>query len=674
MSAQSAVTQDSERRPSCGPATSENTQQMAPFWCFFKFHNAKLEEQFWDSKNQQSRHWWIGTFSYLHLYALFQIVQHHLRGESAMTILPAIISCGTCFLLLVLNFVSHRWSRHMGHLNAIVMPVLGALAIWSINETLSFQISEIMDLTMADTTPVCADPEIASIHAEIVRMLVERLKAEIVNHHISLGIMFASSALVVLSVNVDWCKTAFLSITVSFIMALLWLIFIPFAPLSSSGTKMIPMVGLLFLLPIAVVLAVTSDRRKIFLVSFLREKQSEEADSGSQEADSILNHTLKNTMSDAAGQLEIFLDDPNCSKDVGASTIQNLKLALASLQRGMKCCRNRQTYISLVSGTYTSVQSVVNLSQFLSDVTMGRAITVEKNQGVEDEILLDPVLMDLILDNAIANAIKHGDPSGPDVRLIVKRGRNQSIVFQITNVANPKSKVLSAQFVQSMLHMGHKHRRSNDLMSSGIGLQHAQRAALCSGTEIDLWQEDRLVIFQAVSQHGSVPLPRGNRYEQEDAADVSAFPEGLHFCCIDDAPLSLRTMEYGLLRHAAAGKVETYGQNGPDDVPRFMDQAPKADIIIFDANIDFPGNHISGIELLRTIKAGGFRGLLVVRSGNTSDDDCLQYQEAGCHCVLGKELPMSKATVLVKQAYLWHKSAAQLHQAQSSCSVVADTL
>ena len=92
---------------------------------------------------------------------------------------------------------------------------------------------------------------------------------------------------------------------------------------------------LCLIIPIAVAVGLTDERRKVLLATFL----------DSKEADSILNHSLKNTMADPAGQLEIFLDDSDGIKDLDPRLIQNLKMALASLRRGMKSCRNRQTYI-----------------------------------------------------------------------------------------------------------------------------------------------------------------------------------------------------------------------------------------------------------------------------------------------------------------------------------------
>ena len=65
----------------------------------------------------------------------------------------------------------------------------------------------------------------------------------------------------------------------------------------------------------------------------------------SRTADSILNHTLKNTMADAAGDIEMFLDTHESS----SASVQHLRQSLASLRKGMRSCRHRQAYLQLAA-------------------------------------------------------------------------------------------------------------------------------------------------------------------------------------------------------------------------------------------------------------------------------------------------------------------------------------
>ena len=76
----------------------------------------------------------------------------------------------------------------------------------------------------------------------------------------------------------------------------------------------------------------------------------------SRKADSILNHTLKNTMADAAGDIEMFLSKaaPN-----GTPDLAHLRQAAASLGRGMRRCRHRQAYLQLAAHRYQIMLQVI---------------------------------------------------------------------------------------------------------------------------------------------------------------------------------------------------------------------------------------------------------------------------------------------------------------------------
>ena len=70
----------------------------------------------------------------------------------------------------------------------------------------------------------------------------------------------------------------------------------------------------------------------------------------SRKADSILNHTLKNTMADAVGDIDMFLQKTAANIDV-----MHLRQAAAALRRGMRQCRHRQAYLQLAAHRYQVV-------------------------------------------------------------------------------------------------------------------------------------------------------------------------------------------------------------------------------------------------------------------------------------------------------------------------------
>ena len=136
------------------------------------------------------------------------------------------------------------------------------------------------------------------------------------------------------------------------------------------------------------------------------------ATEASKKADSILNHTLKNTMADAAGEIDMFLETSSCSPSARAPLDQ----AVASLRRGMRTCRHRQAYLHLAANKYTPVLQQISLTAFASELTAGRHVQLAvKNLTA----FFDPILCSLILDNAISNAFKHGHPKTPNVSLSI---------------------------------------------------------------------------------------------------------------------------------------------------------------------------------------------------------------------------------------------------------------
>eukprot|EP00667_Euglena_gracilis_P019114 EG_transcript_20422 len=66
----------------------------------------------------------------------------------------------------------------------------------------------------------------------------------------------------------------------------------------------------------------------------------------SQTAEGMLNTTVKNALADAAANLQEFLD---AGSQAAESLLQD---TLAGLVRGMRCCRQRQAFLALVSDTY----------------------------------------------------------------------------------------------------------------------------------------------------------------------------------------------------------------------------------------------------------------------------------------------------------------------------------
>eukprot|EP00667_Euglena_gracilis_P013206 EG_transcript_13600 len=173
-------------------------------------------------------------------------------------------------------------------------------------------------------------------------------------------------------------------------------------------------------------------RRSDFLVQtqLARELQA------SQLADSVLNHMLKNVLADVAANIEIFL-----AGELGPEVLED---AVVCLRRGIQSCRARMVYLKMVAGDYVPVLNAINLKEFGQQLVAGRCVAT---RFLDFTVLMDGTLMQLILENALSNAFKHGHPDLPGVQLIIREERpppgndilcgRQRVSFTVRNVAHP---------------------------------------------------------------------------------------------------------------------------------------------------------------------------------------------------------------------------------------------
>eukprot|EP00667_Euglena_gracilis_P012656 EG_transcript_13011 len=181
--------------------------------------------------------------------------------------------------------------------------------------------------------------------------------------------------------------------------------------------------------------------------SFLNETLLTRELQASQMADSMLNHTLKNLLADVAASLEVYL--------AGEAPSGTLEDSVTCLRRGMMACKERQVYLKLVSGQYAPVSQEVNLRDFGRELAAGRNVQLE---AVDLSVYLDSTICHLILENALSNAIRHGHPQNPQVKLVIEArdqeanlttGR-QRIRFSVENIANPARPPLTPEAVAQL--------------------------------------------------------------------------------------------------------------------------------------------------------------------------------------------------------------------------------
>eukprot|EP00667_Euglena_gracilis_P007068 EG_transcript_7130 len=367
---------------------------------------------------------------------------------------------------------------------------------------------------------------------------------------------------------------------------------------------------------------------KVHRASFLAERLLTQELQASQMADSVLNHTLKNTLADVAANMEIFL--------AGRAPPSVLEDSIVCLRRGIQGCKQRQLYVTLASGKYVPAVNLVDLGDFGQQLAAGRAIS---GSFWNATVFVDATLVNLIVENAIANAFKHGRPGDPAVTFSISRQRDLDlpleyarVVFQVTNAANPATPPLTPEAV-GRLFQGRVQLRPDaptPTLSDGIGLAHCLLAAKAGGIDISLKQRDGLVVFSAAVQckMGSHQLALSDPPGQlQDRAML--FPSGLRFYCIDDSACALRLVEFYLNRWCQPATVQCFGAK-EEDAMEFVDLAAvNADVVILDQHLVYGRATYHGTDLARRLLAQGFAGLICIRSGDDTEEDQQRYLASG---------------------------------------------
>eukprot|EP00668_Euglena_longa_P021037 GGOE01026170.1.p1 GENE.GGOE01026170.1~~GGOE01026170.1.p1 ORF type:complete len:679 (-),score=166.00 GGOE01026170.1:1200-3203(-) len=394
---------------------------------------------------------------------------------------------------------------------------------------------------------------------------------------------------------------------------------------------------------------------------FLAQTQLARELQASQLADSVLNHMLKNALADVAANIEVFL-----AGELGSEVLED---AVVCLRRGMQSCRARMVYLKMVAGDYVPVMNAINLKEFGQQLVAGRNVTTH---FVDCTILMDGTLMQLILENALGNAFKHGHPDHPNVQLTIKHSGSlnasglpsgrQTVSFIVKNVAHPLRPTLTDETVQKLFH-GVARLQSRAIMptlSDGIGLLHCVLAARLGRIALSLRQEGDVVTFTATLEADVPDCETKCSTEDDFLYLANRFPTGLKIFCLDDSAASRRLLEFHLKQWCPSAVVRTYGAT-EDDIGVFITEAlQEADVVVLDQNLEYSHTHY-GTDLCRQLIGFGFRGLVCIRSSDDSQDDQAKYAASGAHCSFGKDLSGSKMIQQLKAAYVLNISQSLLN-------------
>jgi hypothetical protein len=382
------------------------------------------------------------------------------------------------------------------------------------------------------------------------------------------------------------------------------------------------------------------------MLQHLAENELEANFESSRKADSILNHSLKNRMADAAGEVELFVDE--CSEPH-----QGLLECIASLHRGMQLCQHRQAYIDIVAGKYKPRVTFSSLTDFGNALASGRELV--KREFSSCWAAFDFIACEMILENALSNAFKHGCPRSPDVSFTISANTSEGsspaqLLFVVRNRASAARPQLTDEYIQRLVtRIPESGDRRMPSTSDHVGLSHCFMIADACGIALSLKQDGDVVTFTAVVNAEIQGPPKDTPVSSQRAA--SRLPTGLCFHVLDDSPVARRLVVSHLLKFASPASVKVFGETDLE-VQEFVSKSiGVADVVIMDEHLDYSSGNYLGSDLLKQFVNKGFRGLLCTRSANCGPADEEKYRQRGAHCVLMKEMSGLEMVATLARAY-----------------------
>ena len=628
--------------------------ELESFWHAFRFKSNEQEEEFFERELENiilgCRCWSI-TQLLVHASLFFPALQFEYGAEFYLSFIPSfIISFGA--VLVSIPPLQRKTERYVMLIVSIAIVLQSICSIWQTQFFRQAYSSWVFDHDLGSVTRhMSGDSEaLGQIHRVVDKYMGEMF----LNQEVALGIPHA-----LLVIYIGFYRSTFWT---TVLVPVLWLISTIRSPHISAVAVFIRFLifALIGAFVVALTIHVSLTRRSQFVAACSYQSKLKIAVEGSRKADSILNHTLKNTMADAAGEIALFLHSPSLDNTF------HLQQSYASLRRGMRSCRHRQAYLQLAMNAYARTLRPIRCMAFGRELAVGRDVQLVMENVVA---WFDETLLCLILDNGLSNAFKYGHPHSPTVGLSMATSAplgttlgKQRVTFMVTNRAHPHRPPLTKAFVDSFRNPdNHPQPLPKDAlgpcsaMSDQIGLQHAFLAAKAHGMELSLVQVGDQVTFEAQFDADVSAHLEEDPLDNTCSDDPTAFPEDLEVCILDDSPSARRLVAHGVQTWGRTQNVRVFGDD-PASAQGFVDAVKAtAHIVILDQHLEYGGDvSFLGTDIAHDLLASGYRGLLCMRSGNVAEEDLALYFTAGAHGVFGKDEVMRDMMTGIKALYVRH--------------------
>ena len=401
--------------------------------------------------------------------------------------------------------------------------------------------------------------------------------------------------------------------------------------------------------------------------------------------DSRLNHVIKNKACAATfitKRIEDTLED-TLRKRTGEAPpfaaqsdeiLAQLRTVSSILYQCSEWCHLRELFVQLQSGLYVSAAVLTSLDELITRVagrpthegTAVRAIELTRSPSCPAELLIDPSILMLCLEEAFSNIAKYSEPSEPTrIRLYLlddspyapaasSAAANAATAPRMLHVYvdsldRPGTCCLSPDECTSLMGRGSKRVATDGsngqrrLLSDGLGLDTILRACnavggsarLSSFTDAEARNHTRLHMVvpaslckaeaavlegaQAPRADSGVSPPRST----DDSASAAAAALSSHRCLALDDDAFMRAYLAAVLEaldvHPDSAVL---GEDGAASVDRLLAVATDGDVdvalIILDENLHLsPMQTFRGSEIAVQLRQRGYRGCICILSGES---------------------------------------------------------
>jgi CheY-like chemotaxis protein len=348
---------------------------------------------------------------------------------------------------------------------------------------------------------------------------------------------------------------------------------------------------------------------------------------------------------------------------------ESLDSIISDSEAGFEKCRDALVLKEISSGSFRPALEPVDVATFCQ-IKWGRISNLEiiVDPAVPKWLLASLVLLKIILENAIHNAMQHGKKRG-HVNLSLSMLGASSLFIKIENEAGKNHAAalkMQTQHGKTAIMGQHQEVDLSSIGSSsstflGMG-EMREAAALMSATlSLDFYPQSGLEAPRTVFSLTANLLPTSAPEIPDDEGEVPALKQGCVLICADDdvAPRigykglikKLKPMESMILgeTHAeAAYLVETV-------LAAAKEHGDEKVVCICDQNMEYDQGVIRGTEVVADLRLEGFTGVFLIRSANDDAASGLQYRKMGANGYLSKKTKMKElaASVVRECEHAW---------------------